>query len=178
MQDAANELTIYLVSGPLGVGKSTVSREIARKIPRCALIEGDHLLHVFKSEPIPEWEERLNLAWLNIVSVTRNLIQRGCHVVIDFVVEDELRWFLQQVSDLEVTVKYIVMLADEQTLQQRLLQRGDSEFMNRSLFLLNKLGSAPVNEPYLRDASKAAPSTLADEIILETKYIIDRIREG
>jgi 2-phosphoglycerate kinase len=178
MQEAANELTIYLVSGPLGVGKSTVSREIAHKIPRCALIEGDHLLHVFKREPIPEWEERLNLAWLHIASVTRNLIQRGCHVVIDFVVEDELEWFLQQVSDLEVTVKYVVMLADEQTLQQRLRQRGDSELLNRSLFLLNKLGSASINEPYLRDASEASPSILADEIIREAKYIIDMNGKG
>lgn len=43
---------IFLLSGPLGVGKSTTSRELARNVEPCVLIEGDNILHMFKSRTI------------------------------------------------------------------------------------------------------------------------------
>lgn len=82
MHDNAKQ--IFLISGPLGVGKSTTSKELARVVERCVLIEGDNLLDMFMTEPQPTWEERLSLAWKNILSVTRNFIQGGFNVVIDF----------------------------------------------------------------------------------------------
>lgn len=33
--------TLYLIGGPMGVGKTTVSRELLKSLPRCAFLDGD-----------------------------------------------------------------------------------------------------------------------------------------
>ena len=33
--------TLYFISGPMGVGKTAVSRELLRMLPRCAFLDGD-----------------------------------------------------------------------------------------------------------------------------------------
>ena len=37
--------TLYLVGGPMGVGKSTVCRELNRMLPRSVLLDGDWVMH-------------------------------------------------------------------------------------------------------------------------------------
>lgn len=163
---------IYLISGPLGVGKSTTSKELARLVERCVLIEGDDLLHMYMTEPAPTWEERLSLAWMNILSVTRNFIQSDFHVVIDFVVEDEFEWFCHNIADLNVQLKYAVLHADEETITERLNKRGDIHSLDRSLFLLNKLKTAPVNTDYLVDTNQQDPAEIAAGVIQNDRFYV------
>ncbi|MFD1134544.1 AAA family ATPase [Paenibacillus urinalis] len=162
--------SVYLISGPLGVGKSTVSKALADTMNQCALIEGDLLLHIYRGDTEPEWEERLRIAWLNITAVARNLIQNGIHVVIDFVVEDELEWFCEQLSDLGVTIHYAVLHAEPDTLNTRLHQRGDGQYIERSLFLRNKLISSSSNQAFLLDAGHKRPDELAQEIVENMRF--------
>ena len=161
---------VYLISGPLGVGKSTVSKSLANAMKQCALIEGDLLLHVYRGETEPPWEDRLRLAWLNIVAVTRNLLRHGIDVVIDFVVEEELEWFRDQLSDFNVTLHYAVLHAAPDTLMVRLRQRGDEQYISRSLFLRNKLMSSAGNEAFLLDTDRKQPSELAEEIVKDQRF--------
>lgn len=165
-------MAIYIISGPLGVGKSTVSKSLADSMNQCALIEGDLLLHVYRGENEPPWEERLRLAWLNISAVTRNLHRHGLDVVIDFVVENELQWFYDQLSDLKATLHYVVLHAEPETLTGRLSQRGDAKYIQRSLFLRNKLIVSPTNEPFLLDADRKRPEELAEEIVKDARFRI------
>lgn len=37
--------TLYIITGPAGVGKSTISKKIAISKERSALIEGDDIYH-------------------------------------------------------------------------------------------------------------------------------------
>ncbi|CAG7643767.1 AAA family ATPase [Paenibacillus allorhizosphaerae] len=166
-------VAVYLISGPLGVGKSTVSKTLAEAMNQCALIEGDLLLHIYRGETEPPWEERLRLAWLNIVAVARNLLQDRLDVVIDFVVEDELQWFYDQLSDLDATLHYVVLHAEPDTLTARLNQRGDAQYIHRSLFLRDKLMTSPTNEPFLLDADRKPPDELAEEIIKDARFRIN-----
>jgi gluconate kinase len=167
---------VYLISGPLGVGKSTVCKSLANAMKQCALIEGDLLLHLYRGDTEPPWEERLRLAWLNIVAVTRNLLRHRLDVVIDFVVEDELEWFRSQLSDLEVTLHYTVLHAEPETLMARLRERGDEQYINRSLFLLNKLMASPGNEPYMLDADQKRAEELAEEIFKDLRFRLEKMR--
>jgi hypothetical protein len=137
---------------------------------QCALIEGDLLLHVYRGETEPPWEERLRLAWLNIAAVTRNLLRHGIDVVIDFVVEEELDWFRGQLSDFNVTLHYAVLYAEPDTLMVRLRQRGDEQYISRSLFLRNKLMSSPGNEPFLLDTDRKRAEELAEEIVKDQRF--------
>jgi predicted kinase len=168
MHDNAKQ--IFLISGPLGVGKSTTSKELARVVERCVLIEGDNLLDMFMTEPQPTWEERLSLAWKNILSVTRNFIQGGFNVVIDFVVEDEFEWFCKHIADLNVHLKYVVLLANKEKITERLSKRGDIHSLTRSLFLLNKLETSPLNTNYLVDNSLKSPAEIAADIINDYRF--------
>ncbi|NOU92131.1 AAA family ATPase [Paenibacillus sp. LMG 31456] len=168
-------MAIYIISGPLGVGKSTVSKSLADSMNLCALIEGDLFLHVYRGTNESPWEERLRLAWLNITAVTRNFLQHGLDVVIDFVVEDELQWFYDQLSDLDATLHYVVLHAEPETIAARLSQRGDEQYIQRSLFLLNKLMASPTNEPFLLDADSKRPEELAEEIVKDPRFRIHKL---
>jgi gluconate kinase len=172
MHDIKKSVAVYLISGPLGVGKSTVSKTLANAMNQCAWIEGDLLLHIYRGETEPPWEERLRLAWLNIAAVTRNLLRNGLDVVIDFVVEDELQWFYDQLSDLDATLHYVVLHAEPDTLTDRLNQRGDVQYIHRSLFLRNKLMASPTNERFLLDADRKRPEELAVEIVKDARFRI------
>lgn len=160
---------IYLISGPCGVGKSTVSKELAQRIPRSVLLVGDNLLHMYQGYDTP-WEERLSLSWTNILSLTRNFIGAGWNVVIDFVVEDELEWFVHELEDLSVTLHYIVLVADEATLLERISRRGTPEISERSLFLLHKLKTLDANGPFLYDTSARQPTTIAGDILFSNNF--------
>jgi len=37
--------TLYIITGPSGVGKSTISKRIAESTNKSALIEGDEIYH-------------------------------------------------------------------------------------------------------------------------------------
>jgi len=162
---------IYIISGPCGVGKSTVSREIAKLVPNCALVEGDHLLHFYHDHSMLPWEERLWIAWKNLVDVTKNLLQHKLNVVIDFVVEDELEWFCTYFSHLEITFKYVVLRADENTLIERITNRGDTYMIDRSLFLLNQLeNDTPSNEPFLYDTTNKKTADIVKDIIEQKRF--------
>ncbi|TDQ34590.1 AAA domain-containing protein [Aureibacillus halotolerans] len=164
---------VYLISGPLGVGKSTVSKTLANTMHQCALIEGDLLLHMYHGETEPPWEDRLRLAWLHIAAVTRNLVRDGLDVVIDFVVEDELPWFCDQLSDLDAALHYAVLHADPDIISGRLARRGDSEVFHRSLFLRSKLIASPDNQTFLLDAGSKQPAELAGLILKDARFKIN-----
>jgi deoxyadenosine/deoxycytidine kinase len=171
LQNNTKEPIIYLISGPIGVGKSTVTKQLAQKVESCALIEADHLLHMFQGKAGPSWEERLHITWLNIVAVTRNYSKQNVNVMIDFVVEDEFEWFCNELSDLNVRIVYVVLRADEETMLKRLNQRGDhDDSIKRSLFLLNKLEKAPTNAPFLFDTTNKQPADIAEEIIKDARF--------
>ncbi|MFS0728198.1 AAA family ATPase [Paenibacillus sp. 1P07SE] len=170
MQSINNSPVVYLISGPLGVGKSTISKTLANTMQQCALIEGDLLLHMYHGETEPPWEDRLRLAWLHIAAVTRNLVREGLDVVIDFVVEDELSWFCDQIADLDGALHYVVLHAEPGTISARLDKRGDPESIHRSLFLRNKLMASPNNQPFLLDAGSKQPDELAQDILKDDRF--------
>lgn len=173
MSNKNNKNIIYLVSGPVGVGKSTTSKNLAQNVKNCVLIEGDTILDMFEYGADTSWEMRLHLTWENILSLTRNFIQHNFNVVLDFVVEDELDWFCKHISDLPVTLKYIVLSAEKDKLIERICTRGDHDSIERSLFLMNKLESTPSNQPFMLDTTEKNTTEIIDEIIHDTGFIVN-----
>lgn len=162
--------TIFLISGPPGVGKSTTSKILVRSVKQCVLIVGDDINHMFEAGSEPPWEERLRLTWKNILAITRNFIQHDFHVVIDFVVEDELQWFCEEISDLNVILKYVVLRADKEKIIERLSKRGDPHSLERSLFLLNKMEGSSINEQFIYDTTLKQPVEIVEEIINDSNF--------
>jgi deoxyadenosine/deoxycytidine kinase len=163
---------IFLISGPIGVGKSTTSKKLAQKVKNCVLLEGDTILDMFDYGAEASWEERLNLTWEHILALTKGFIRKDFNVVIDFVVEEELDWFCEQLADLQITLKYIVLRADEENLIERIHMRGDKNSIDRSLYLLNKLQSNQLNHPYLLDTTHKQTEEIVDIIIRDPVFIV------
>ena len=49
--------TLYIITGPAGVGKSTISQKIAETKTKSALIEGDEIYHQVVGGYTPAWKE-------------------------------------------------------------------------------------------------------------------------
>lgn len=162
--------TIYLISGPLGVGKTSLSKKVAKEVRDCARIDGDVLFLALEKVEKISWEKRLEITWSNILSITRKYVENDLDVVIDFVVEGELERFCQNVSDLDVIVKYIVLITDEETIKLRLLKKGEIQYLKRSIVLLKKLQADPANEQYLYDTSNETVSQVVKSILTSGKY--------
>jgi cytidylate kinase len=165
--------TIYIISGPCGVGKSTLAREAADNLDKSAIIHGDNFLEMYGEGSEPPWEERLTIMWKNIVSTTQTLLQHDYNVIIDIVVEDELDWFCKHFSDLNIKIKFIVLRADEPNLIERLKKRGDTYLVDRSLFLLNKLENIPENRPHLYDTTNKTPREVLKDVLCSSNFNFD-----
>ncbi|MDQ0974638.1 gluconate kinase [Neobacillus niacini] len=169
--DKNQEKTIYLISGPCGVGKSTLTKELLRNVKKSALIKGDDFLSIYDKDSEPPWDEMLMIMWKNILSLTQNLLQHNFNVIIDTVVEDELEWFCKHFAYLNLKIKYVVLLAEENILIERLNRRGDPFLIDRSLFLLNKLEREPANSKHLYNTSYKKPAEIIEDILNSSSFI-------
>jgi predicted kinase len=165
MEQKSASCDVYILSGPCGAGKSTTARELANQIAAGVLIEGDVIHAMLQRNVDLTWEERLALSWMNLLSLTRNFVQKKLNVVIDYVVEDELDWFVDQLSDMNVQIRYAVLTAEEEVLKNRLIGRGNPELIDRSMVLLYQLKTSTQNQLYLYDTSSMLTSEIVEELI-------------
>lgn len=130
MQD---DVDILLITGPAGVGKSTLCWEIGAALTAAgtlhAIVETDELDRVFPKPAMDELERlkpgtrdvsSLNLAalWGTYQALGhRRLVMSGVMLHIDF----DRRWILQAIPQARFTV--IRLIAEEATLLARLAQR-------------------------------------------------------
>ncbi|MDM5340571.1 AAA family ATPase [Fictibacillus enclensis] len=155
---------IYIFSGPCGVGKSTITKMLAESLEKVVLIQGDDIHSMFVGRDQPSWGDQLSIVWQNTLSITRNFLDHGLNIVLDYVVEDELEWFCRELSGYDVELYYIVLRADEDVLVQRLQERGDVNLIDRSLFLLNQLENDPANRTYLYDTTNKTPKEILEDL--------------
>lgn len=65
---------LYIITGPAGVGKSTISNKLAESLPKSVLIEGDTIYNFFITDRIKPWQENapLNLFWNNCIYLIKS----------------------------------------------------------------------------------------------------------
>lgn len=158
---------IYLFSGPCGCGKSTLAAAFAKQLERPAyLIHGDDFQGGFvqpddATKARMPWQDILRFNWRCILNVAHSALEMGLDVVIDYVVEDELPLVRSLADGFGASLYYMVLTASQDTLRQRLQQRGDAWLIERSLFLKDKLDCMPENQGHLFDVTGM---TVAQEI--------------
>lgn len=157
---------IYVFSGPCGCGKSTLARAYARHLVdegqarQVYVIHGDdfHAGFVETRERVGSacpgflyWPDILAFNWECILSVARQALKRGLDVIIDYVVEEERPLLETLAHEFRAELYAVVLTASQEALRQRLMQRGNPELIDRSLFLKNKLEVTPENQGFLFD---------------------------
>lgn len=178
--------SIYFFSGPCGVGKSTLAEAYAKHLVNCCgrkqvyVIHGDdfHAGFVETSERVgPQceqfmyWKDILKFNWDCILSVAEKVLSRGLDVVIDYVIEDELPLVQELAKRYQAELYYVVLTASKETIRQRITKRGDTDLIERALFLKHKLETLPENQDHLYENTDKPVEQEIAEIQIE-KYAV------
>lgn len=165
---------LYIITGPAGVGKSTISKLIAENISKSALIEGDEVYHFVKGGYISPWLEgnQLDIFWKNSISIIRNFINDGYDVVFNYIIgKDKLDMLKNEFKDVEI--KFIVLMVNEETIIKRDKERPlDWQMGERSVVLLNDFKNAKYDDKYILDTSELSIEETIQEIETQNRFIL------
>ena len=69
---------LYIITGPAGVGKSTISRKIAESKSKSALIESDDIYHQVVGRYVQAWKQGNHLdifwkIWIDMIDIYKLL---------------------------------------------------------------------------------------------------------
>lgn len=78
---------LYLITGPAGVGKSTISKALSLKFSKSVLIEGDDVYHMVSGGYVSPWKSgnHMELFWKNSISLIENSLKQGYDVVFNYI---------------------------------------------------------------------------------------------
>ena len=181
---------IIFISGPCGCGKSTFADAYARHLVRqehrtVYVIHGDDFHAGFvEPEDKPDffvdgqpsdqilWEDILHFNWDCIISTADRVLRDGLDVVIDYVIEDELPRVRALAEKHRAALYYIVLTADADEIEKRIRARGDTDLIERALFLKQKLESMPENRGHLFNNTGVSPEETIQRINLD-QYVVN-----
>lgn len=147
---------LYIITGPSGVGKSTISRKIANKKLKCALIEGDEIYHQVVGGYVQAWKEgnHLDIFWKVCINTIKVYLESGYDVVFNYIISTEELKILKEEFK-HYTIKFIVLIVDEDTIMSRDKERPeDCQMKERCIILLNKFKNGNYNSNNVLDTTK------------------------
>ena len=68
---------LYIITGPAGVGKSTISYEVGKRLKKSVVIEGDTIYNFFVGGRIKPWYKNapLDLFWNNCIMLIKSYLE-------------------------------------------------------------------------------------------------------
>lgn len=168
---------LYIVTGPAGVGKSTISKKIAASLNKSALIEGDDIYNHFVGGRISPWKEGapLDLFWENCVMLINNYLENGYDVVFNYIIKKGKFGELKKIFK-DYEMRFTVLLTDEKTIVERdNLRPVDCRMGERSLILLNEFKETNFDDNYILDTSNMSVEDTVKEIVTNDRFIVKRM---
>ena len=165
---------LYIITGPAGVGKSTISKELAKSYNKSALIEGDYIYHQVIGGFVQAWKEgnHLKTFWKVCVNIIKTYLEDGFDVVFNYIVTPE-NLELIKIAFKDYNVKFVVLITDEATLLARDKERPiDCQMGQRCLTLLNSFKNKNYNSNNILDTSNLSISKTVDIIKNDIKFAI------
>ena len=165
---------LYVITGPAGVGKSTISKKLAVRSSKSALIEGDEIYHQVVGGYAPAWKEgnHLDVFWKICISTMKTYLEAGYDVVFNYIVNPERLDFIKEnIQNFEI--KFVVLMVDEETLLARDAQRPeDCQMRERCVELLNSFRSKGFDDKNILDSSKLCVEEVVEIIENDNKFVI------
>ena len=165
---------LYVITGPAGVGKSTVSRKIAETSGKSALIEGDDLYAQIIGGYVNPWEEGnyLDTFWRLSLSSIRVYLEDGFDVVFNYIVSPEqLEMIRNEFSNCEL--RFVVLLVDEETILARDKRRpAEFQMKERCIILLNEFKAHNYPVKYIMDTSHMTVDETVSSVLNDDRFIL------
>lgn len=126
-------------------------------------------MHINGREKPWESQHEHSLIWNNILLLTRNFIDYGSDVVIDFVTfPNDAIWLSKNIKDLNAVVKYVVLWVDKDTLINRDNTRKEEHRMgDRCLILFDEFIDSGLDIKHFLNTSELT--------LKENDYAINKI---
>lgn len=158
---------LYVITGPAGVGKSTISYEIGKRLEKSVVIEGDTIYNFFVGGRIKPWypDAPLELFWDNALMLIESYLKNGYDVVFNYIIKNNnLEMIQDRFQDYEVIFK--CLLVDEKTIVKRdLLREEENQMGERSIILLKEFIECNYPDEYIIDSSKMTIDETVDKIM-------------
>ena len=165
---------LYIITGPSGVGKSTISKRLAENSNKSVLIEGDFIYSQVISSYVSAWKEgnHLEVFWEVCLNSIETYLSYGYDVIFNYIVTPTI---VNRIKDRfkNDKTKFVVLLSNEKTLLARDKQRPeDCQMKERCLILLNSFKSKNYNSNNILDTTNLSIEDTLNTIINDTKFIL------
>ncbi len=158
---------LYIITGPAGVGKSTISEKIAETLEKSVMIEGDTVYNFFVGGRVSPWldDAPLDLFWKNSFLLINSYLENGYDVVFNYIIKpEEFEEIKSKFNNYEIIFR--VLIVDEDTIIRRDKKRPvDCQMGKRSLVLLKEFIDAKYSEEYIIDSSKLTIEQTVNKVI-------------
>lgn len=165
---------LYIITGPSGVGKSTISRKIANLKNKSVLIEGDDIYHQVVGGYVQAWKKGNHLFtfWKVCINIIRIYLEEDYDVVFNYIVTPAVLKQLQNEFK-NYSIKFIVLLVDENTLLLRDKERSeDCQMKERCITLLKSFENNKYNEKNILDTSNLSIDETVSIIENDKRFIV------
>ena len=161
---------LYLITGPAGVGKSTVSMEIAKSYNKSALIEGDDIYHQVVGSYVQAWKKgnHLQTFWKVCLNIIDTYLSDG----FDDIIKLENLELLKK-RFINYNIKFVILMVDEETLLLRDKKRPeDCQMKERCITLLNNFRNMNYNKQNILDTTHLSIEDTVNIIKNNEKFIV------
>lgn len=159
---------LYIITGPAGVGKTTISDMIAKKIDKCAVVEGDEIYHMVRNPYVSPWKENnhLEIFWKNVYSIIHNFLDDGYDVVFNYIVKSKrLEMIKKEFEGIEIIFNCLLCNEEELVLRDK-ERREEIQMGERVKVLLNEFLKENFNSELVIDTTGKTKDDIVN-IILE-----------
>lgn len=165
---------LYIITGPAGVGKSTISNALAKQKNKSALIEGDDIYNQVIGSHVSPWKpgNHLQIFWKICINTIKVYLESGYDVIFNYIVTPENLELIKN-NFKEYTIKFVVLLCNENILISRDAKRPiDCQMNERCIQLLNNFKNYNFNKENLLDTTNLAVSEIVTKIDTKNNFII------
>ena len=165
---------LYIITGPAGVGKSTISKKLAQLKDKSVLIEGDEIYHQVVGGYIQAWKEgnHLQTFWKVCLNSIETYLEDGFDVIFNYIINPEnIRIIKDRFKN--YPIKFVVLLVDEAILLARDKKRPKNcQMKERCITLLNSFKNKNYKATNIINTTKLSIDETINIIENDNKFIL------